>query len=169
MRFAGAARLVLRDIPRVAIGIILLLAIGINAANIIGRYVFLAPLAWAEEVLSFLIIWGVCLGASAVTYDRRHLAMDVFVSLYPQWLRQLLEWLILAAIIGFCGFAAIQAWAIVQIMARNGQVSITAEIPMTVPYFGFVVGFTMIVLAAVARTVIDRFEPPERPAIGLEL
>ena len=169
MRFAGAARLVLRDIPRVAIGVILLLAIGINAANIVGRYVFLAPLAWAEEVLSFLIIWGVCLGASAVTYDRRHLAMDVFVGLYPAWLRQLLEWLILVAIIGFCGFAAIQAWTIVQIMARNGQVSITAEIPMTVPYFGFVVGFTMIVLAAVARTVIARFEPPERPAIGLEL
>ena len=66
-----------------AIGLILLLCIGINSANIVGRYVFLAPLPWAEEVLSFLIIWGVCLGASAVTYDRRHLAMDVFVSLYP--------------------------------------------------------------------------------------
>ena len=169
MRFANAARFLLRDIPRVAIGLILLLAIGINFANIVGRYVFLAPLAWAEEVLSFLIIWGVCLGASAVTYDRRHLAMDVFVSLYPQWLRQLLEWLILAAIIGFCGFAAIQAWAIVQIMARNGQVSITAEIPMTVPYFGFVVGFTMIVLAAVATTIVGGLKPSDAPPGSNEL
>jgi TRAP-type C4-dicarboxylate transport system permease small subunit len=163
MNFASAARLVLRDIPRAAIGLVLLLAIGINAANIIGRYVFLAPLPWAEEVLSFLIIWGVCLGASAVTFDRRHLAMDVFVSLYPKWMRRSLEGLILAAIVGFSGFAAIQAWKIVQIMAGNGQVSITAEVPMTVPYLGFVVGFTMIVLAAVASAFIGGLKPSDAP------
>jgi len=166
MTFASAAKLVLRDIPRLAIGLILLLCIGINAANIIGRYAFLAPLPWAEEVLSFLIIWGVCLGASAVTYDRRHLAMDVFVSLYPQWMRRLLEGLILVTMVGFSGFAAVQAWKIVAIMARNGQVSITAEIPMTVPYFGFVVGFAMIVLAAIATTMIGGFKPADAPPPG---
>jgi TRAP-type C4-dicarboxylate transport system permease small subunit len=166
MTFAGAAKLVLRDVPRLAIGMILLLCIGINAANIIGRYAFLAPLPWAEEVLSFLIIWAVCLGASAVTYDRRHLAMDVFVSLYPQWMRRVLEGLILLTVIGFSGFAAIQAWKIVAIMARNGQVSITAEIPMTVPYFGFVVGFAMIVLAAIATTIIGGLKPAAAPPPG---
>ncbi len=161
MNFAGAARLMLRDIPRLAIGVVLLLAIGINAANIVGRYVFSAPLPWAEEVLSFLIIWGVLIGASAVTFDRRHLAMDVFVSLYPLRVRMALEAVILATVVGFSGFAAVQAWKIVQIMARNGQVSITAEIPMTVPYFGFVVGFTMIVLAAIATTLIGGLKPSD--------
>ena len=75
-------RLLLRDIPRAAIGVIILLAIAINFANIVGRYVFLAPLAWAEEVLIFLVIWGVCLGASAVTYDNRHLDMDLFAAAF---------------------------------------------------------------------------------------
>ena len=166
MIFQSVARLLLRDIPRVAIGIILLLCIGINAANIIGRYVFLAPLAWAEEVLSFLIIWGVCLGASAVTYDRRHLAMDVFVPLYPLWMRRALEGLILVTIVGFSAFTAMQAWKIVQIMARNGQVSITAEIPMTVPYSSFVVGFSMIVLAAIATAALGQFKPADAPPPG---
>ena len=166
MTVAGAARFFLRDIPRFAIGLVLLLCIGINAANIVGRYVFSAPLPWAEEVLSFLIIWGVCLGASAITYDRRHLAMDVFVSFYPPLLRRALEAVILFTIIGFSGFAAVQAWKIVQIMARNGQVSITAEVPMTVPYFGFVVGFTMIVLAAIARTIIGGLKSSEAPPPG---
>jgi len=159
--FAGAAKLLLRDIPRLAIGVVLLLAVGINAANIIGRYVFSAPLPWAEEVLSFLIIWGVLIGASAVTFDRRHLAMDVFVGLYPPRIRLVVEAVILATVVGFSGFAAMQAWKIVQIMARNGQVSITAEIPMTVPYFGFVVGFTMIVLAAIATTLIAGLKPAD--------
>src|SRR5262245_44467667 len=166
MTWQNVARLLLRDIPRVAIGIILLLCIGINAANIVGRYVFLAPLPWAEEVLSFLIIWGVCLGASAVTYDRRHLAMDVFVPLYPRWMRRALEGLILITIVGFSAFTAMQAWKIVQIMASNGQVSITAEIPMTVPYFSFVAGFSMIVLAAVAAVLVGRFEPTDAPPPG---
>ena len=166
MTFASAAKLLLRDIPRVAIGLILLLCIGINAANIVGRYVFLAPLPWAEEVLSFLIIWGVLLGASAVTYDRRHLAMDVFVRLYPPWLRGTLEGLMLLAVVGFSGFTAVQAWTIVQIMARNGQVSIAAGIPMTVPYFGFVVGFVMIALAAIATAIVGALKPPDASPSG---
>lgn len=153
MTFAGAARFVFRDVPRAAIGLILLLAIAINFANIVGRYVFLAPLDWAEEVLSFLVIWGVCLGASAVTYDRRHLAMDVFVGSFPPKFRVFLDWLTLATMAGFCGYASVQAWKIVAIMAGNGQVSITAQVPMWVPYFGFVVGFALIVLAAIAETI----------------
>lgn len=163
MTFEAAARLIFRDIPRFGIGLVLLLAVGINAANIVGRYVFLAPLPWAEEVLSFLIIWGVCLGASAATYDRRHLAMDVFVSLYPPLLRRTIEALILLSIVGFSAFTAMQAWTIVRIMARNGQVSVTAEVPMTVPYLGFVVGFAMIAAAAIATTIVHRFKSSDAP------
>ena len=166
MRFANVARLLLRDIPRVAIGIIRLVAIAINFANIVGRYVFLAPLPWAEEVLSFLVIWGVCLGASAVTYDRLHLSMDILFGVYPRAFRRMLDAMILAAIIGFCGFASIQAWRIVKIMAANGQVSITAQIPMTVPYAAFVVGFAMIVLAAIAEFVTRRFNPMSKMPDG---
>jgi TRAP-type C4-dicarboxylate transport system permease small subunit len=162
MNVERAARFLLRDLPRAAIGGILAACILINAANIVGRYAFSAPLAWAEEVLSFLIIWGVCLGASAVTYDRRHLAMDILMGAYTPAFRRLVDGAILVTLIGFSAFTAFQAWKIVQIMARNGQVSITAEIPMTVPYLGFVVGFSMIVLAA-AATAYFGSEPPARP------
>jgi TRAP-type C4-dicarboxylate transport system permease small subunit len=162
-------RLLLRDIPRVAIGLILLLAIAINFANIVGRYVFLAPLAWAEEVLSFLVIWGVAFGASAVTYDRRHLAMDLFSDAFPPRLRRILEGLVLAAMIGLCGFACIQGWRIVAIMANNGQVSITAGIPMTIPYFSFVIGFGLITAAALVealRRTIGWPKPDRQPGAG---
>jgi TRAP-type C4-dicarboxylate transport system permease small subunit len=160
MTLAAAARLILRDIPRAAIGLVLLAAIAINFANIVGRYVFLAPLAWAEEVLSFLVIWGVCLGASAVTYDRRHLAMDLLVGAFPPAMRRALEALTLIAVVGFSGFGCIQAWKIVALMAQNGQVSITAGIPMTIPYAAFVAGFGMIAIAAVAEAILRPSEPP---------
>ncbi len=166
MNFDTFLRILLRDIPRMAIGVILLLAIAINAANIIGRYVFLAPLPWAEEVLSFLVIWGVAFGASAVTYERRHLAMDLFSETFPPRLRRLLDALVLATMIGLCGFACLQAWTIVGIMARNGQVSITAGVPMTIPYFAFVVGFGLITVAAAIealRRIAGRPRPGGEP------
>jgi TRAP-type C4-dicarboxylate transport system permease small subunit len=155
MRFAAIIRCVLRDIPRIAIGLILLVAIAINFTNIVGRYAFSAPLPWAEEVLSFLVIWGVSLGASAVTYDRRHLVMDLFSVGFPPWLRLSLDTLIPATMAGFCGFACIQAWKIVAIMARNGQVSIAAGIPMTIPYAAFIVGFGLITVAAAIQVMVQ--------------
>jgi TRAP-type C4-dicarboxylate transport system permease small subunit len=154
-------RLLLRDVPRAAIGVIILAAITINFANIIGRYVFLAPLPWAEEVLVFLVIWGVCLGASAVTYDNRHLDMDLFVGLFPSRLRAVLQVLKLLVLVGFCTFTMANAATIVGVMARNGQVSITAGVPMTVPYAAFVVGFALIVAAAVAGAFERRLRASE--------
>ena len=154
MTIASVLRLILRDVPRAAIGLILLIAIAINFANIVGRYVFLAPLDWAEEVLSFLVIWAVGLGASAVTYDRRHLVMDLFSAGFAPRLRTLLDSVTLIFMVVFCGFACVQAWKIVAIMAQNGQVSVTAGIPMTVPYASFVVGFGLMVAAAIAEAVM---------------
>jgi TRAP-type C4-dicarboxylate transport system permease small subunit len=161
---AVVLRTALRDIPRAAIGLILLLAIAINFANIVGRYAFSAPLPWAEEVLSFLVIWAVCLGASAVTYDRRHLAMDVLSERFPPRVRMIVGALTLVAMVGFSVFACIQAWKIVAIMARNGQVSIAAGIPMTIPYTAFVVGFGLIAVAALVVAIQHRFNP----TIGLQ-
>jgi TRAP-type C4-dicarboxylate transport system permease small subunit len=53
------------------------------------------------------------------------------------------------------------AATIVGIMARNGQVSITAGVPMTVPYAAFVVGFALIVAAAVAGAFERRLRASE--------
>jgi TRAP-type C4-dicarboxylate transport system permease small subunit len=156
MTIDSILRLLLRDIPRAAIGAIILIAIAINFANIVGRYVFLAPLPWAEEVLVFLVIWGVCLGASAVTYDNRHLDMNLFASGFPPMLGAALEAVKLAALIGFCAYTVSNAWTIVALMERNGQVSITASIPMTIPYSAFVACFGLIATSAIAGALHRR-------------
>ena len=47
------------------------MAIAINLANVVGRYVFAAPVFWAEEVLMFMIIWGIYIAAgSSRTWGR---------------------------------------------------------------------------------------------------
>jgi TRAP-type C4-dicarboxylate transport system permease small subunit len=106
------------------------------------------------------------LGASAVTYDRRHLAMDLFSETFSPRLRRFLEGATLAIMIALCGFACVQAWKIVTIMERNGQVSITAGIPMTIPYFSFVVGFGLITVAAVVQALRTNWRVGDRPDGG---
>lgn len=154
MTLATIFRFLLRDVPRAVIGVIILIAIAVNFANIVGRYVFLAPLPWAEEVLIFLVVWGVFVGSIAVSYDKRHLVMDLFVRLFPSWLRGTLEVVTLIMLVGFCGFVCVQAWTIVSLMWRISQVSITAGIPMTIPYSAFLVGFGLIAVGAAAGAYV---------------
>ena len=44
-------------------GLILVLSIGINFVNIVGRYAFHSPIPWAEEVMLYLMLALVFLGA----------------------------------------------------------------------------------------------------------
>ena len=58
------------------IGCLMLLAVSLNCANVVGRYVFLKPCVWAEEVMQFMHLWIVMLGATVLTSQGTHLKMD---------------------------------------------------------------------------------------------
>ena len=68
---------------RIAAGTMLMLSVGINFANIIGRYFLSVSLSWAEEAMLFLMIGCVFLGASQAGWLGRHIRMDVVISLLP--------------------------------------------------------------------------------------
>ncbi len=48
---------------RAVLGSLIFLGVLINFANVVGRYVFLKPIIWAEEILVFIMVWCVMLGA----------------------------------------------------------------------------------------------------------
>src|SRR5204863_9667378 len=62
---------------RVIVGSAIFVSIAINFANIAGRYLFSTPLVWAEEILSYLMVWSVFLGAVLVTWEGRHITLDL--------------------------------------------------------------------------------------------
>ena len=62
---------------------LLLVAVALNFANIVGRYVFSAPIASAEEVMLFLLVGIVFLGNSVVGYEGKQLRMDVVLQALP--------------------------------------------------------------------------------------
>lgn len=66
-------------------------ATGILGANVFMRYVFSAPIAWAEEVAIRLIIWLVFVGCSILVREHGHLAVDLLPRALPQRGRALLN------------------------------------------------------------------------------
>src|SRR3954451_8393527 len=83
-------------VPYLATGVIFLAAAFINIANVIGRYVFSAPIFWAEEVLVFMVIWAVFLSAIAITFNGGHLSMDLFYAKLKAPWKQIVNGLIVA-------------------------------------------------------------------------
>ena len=68
---------------RTIVGGAIFVSIAINFANIAGRYLFSAPVLWAEEILSYLMVWSVFLGAVLVTWEGRHIRMDLISARIP--------------------------------------------------------------------------------------
>ena len=49
--------------------VLMLIAVALNAANIVGRYVFFRPIASAEEIMLFLLVGTVFLGNAMVGFE----------------------------------------------------------------------------------------------------
>ena len=135
------------------VGMLLVVAIAINFANVVGRYVFDKPLYWAEEAMSLLQVAFVVLGASLVTRDRAHLRMDALEHWMPAHLKQRLDLLTSALSVVVAAIVGWMALDIVTDMARNDQRTMGADIPLAIPYAAFFAGFVLIALFAALRLV----------------
>ena len=64
-------------IIRVLSALLLVGSVGINFANIVGRYFFNTSIPWAEETMLFLMVGCVFLGTGVVAWSGRHLRMEL--------------------------------------------------------------------------------------------
>jgi TRAP-type C4-dicarboxylate transport system permease small subunit len=136
---------------RAVLGALILFGVGINFANVVGRYVFLKPIIWAEEVLVFIMVWCVMLGATLVTWENQHLRMDAVYHLAPPRVRRWLNLLSTLAFLVAAVFLLVQSVRVVAVIAGTGQRSVVAEIPMVIPYGAIPLSFGLIVLALLLR------------------
>ena len=155
-KLEALAELLLHRAPLTLAALLLLAAIAINFANVIGRYLFLASIYWADEAMVFLVIWSIFLAAVAVTYDGSHLTMDLFSTrLSPRWQRAL-DGVIAAVTLATFAFMAWQAMTVVRTLMRNDQRSIALDIPIAIPHAALLVGFTLSALVIAVRVAFGR-------------
>jgi TRAP-type C4-dicarboxylate transport system permease small subunit len=154
--------LIFRKAPLAVASALLLSGVAINLANVIGRYVFLYAIYWAEEAMVYLSIWAIFLAAIAVAYDGTALTMDFFFARMAPAFRKPLNALITAVTSAVCLFMAWQSIQIARVLFRNDQKSIALEIPMVIPQAALMLGFIMIAAAVIVRFMLG--EPTLRPS-----
>jgi TRAP-type C4-dicarboxylate transport system permease small subunit len=136
---------------RLAAGAMLIASVGINFANIIGRYFFSVSLSWAEEAMLFLMIGCVFLGAGPVGWMGRHIRMDVVVSALPERARNAFELFSDLVTIATCVALTIFAWPVVTMLAELDQRSASANIPLVIPQAALPLGLLLMGLLIAVR------------------
>jgi C4-dicarboxylate transporter, DctQ subunit len=140
---------------RIAAGAMLIASVGINFANIIGRYFLSVSLSWAEEAMLFLMIGCVFLGAGPVGWMGRQIRMDVVVSLLPPRARMAFDLLSDLVTIATCVTLAIFAWPVMTMLAELDQRSESANIPLVIPQAAVPVGLLLMALLMAIRLFVQ--------------
>jgi C4-dicarboxylate transporter DctQ subunit len=144
-------RFVFVTLARGVMGILMLAGVAICFSNVVARYLFGYALFWAEEVMVFLIIWGVFIGVGAAAYDRAHLNMDLFSNSFKGSILAFLNALLVAVLLACCVFMIVQSWQVVTLFYQGGVTSVSAGVPKWIAHLALPVGFALMALAVLAR------------------
>ncbi|MEZ5649888.1 MAG: TRAP transporter small permease [Burkholderiaceae bacterium] len=157
---------------KLLLGTFIITSVTVNFASILARYVFQAPIHWAEDVITYLMMWSVFIGAAVVVYDERHLNMDLLYTIFP------LKWKAALRIISSVGMVIVlcivipQSWEIASMIFTTDQRTAVSGFPLIVPHSALLVGFSLMAVAALYRvfTSIRDFRSaradPQRRAAG---
>lgn len=144
----------LMAVLRVLSALLLVGSVAINFVNIIGRYFFAVSLPWAEEAMLFLMVGCVFLGAGVVGWERRHIRMDVVVSLLPAKARRGLAVFADLVVIATSLALAVFAWPVVTMLAAFDERSDAANIPLVIPQSMLPLGFVLMAMLVAIRLVV---------------
>jgi TRAP-type C4-dicarboxylate transport system permease small subunit len=148
---------------RAAAGILLVASVALNFANIIGRYFFSVSIAWAEEIMLFLMVGCVFTGCCAVAWEGRQIRMDVVVSMMPPKIRDALALLSELVFIATAVAVAIFAWPVITELAAFDERSQAANFPLVIPQAMVPIGYTLMAIL-VALRLFTRRRTGRRPA-----
>jgi len=73
--------------------------------EVVARYGLNSPTSWSNEVVAYMLCYCTFLGLPEVTRERGHVAVTTLLELLPTTPRRIMELLIAAAGVAFCGLA----------------------------------------------------------------
>ncbi len=138
----------------------LLIAVALNFANIVGRYVFFSPIAAAEEVMLFLLVATVFLGHSVVGWQGRQIRMDVVLHLLPAVWRRRLDVLADVTTIVVSLTIIVVGWPVIQTLAEFDERSQAADIPLVIPQALVPIGLGLNAILVSARVIMGMRTKP---------
>ncbi len=134
--------------------LLILVMFAIVTYAVTQRYVFNAPLMWGDELIGYLLVATVMLGAAEAFRCGDHIAIDLVASRAKGRQRLLLGLLIDLSVIVFSGILGWSAWKSIQFARAFGSYSVGyIEIETWIPQVPLVFGAGLLTLAAVADMI----------------
>jgi TRAP-type C4-dicarboxylate transport system permease small subunit len=152
-RFVRAVDAIM-GVVRAFIGLLLIASVLLNFANVIGRKFLSAPIVGAEEVMNFLMVAVVFLGAGVVAYEGTHINMEIVIDRFPPRVRDAFKALAQIAAIAIAATLVTLGIPIVQHLAQFDERSQAANVPLFVPQAMVPIGLTLLALGALARLAL---------------
>ena len=150
---------VLSGVTGVIATVALIFGVGIDFANVVGRYVFNSALIWADEAMQFLMIGIAFFAACSVAWENRHIRMNVLLDRTGPAARRFFEIASDLATIGVSIFVAVMGWELVGKFIEFGQKSEAARIPMAIPQAVLPISFAIIALFVSVRLILSLLRP----------
>jgi TRAP-type C4-dicarboxylate transport system permease small subunit len=148
------------SVLRVLAGVLLVASIGLNFANVIGRYFFNTSIFWAEEIMLYLMVGCVFLGNGVVAWSGRQLRMDVIVAMMPVSVQKVLALVAELAFVVVAVAIVVFAWPVIRDLWLFDQRSQSAELPMVIPQIMIPIGLSIMAFLVVVRLLTSGHQVP---------
>ena len=147
---ARAGSLLMRPVEVVA-SILLVVIVGLLLTGVFTRYVLHTPVVWIDEAASISFLWLAMLG-SAIAVDRNeHLRLTVFLNLFPERWRGLID--TLAMLIAVTVLAVLLLPAVEYVREESYVTSAALKIPVSYRVSAIIVGIVLMILVALGHVV----------------
>ena len=152
------------SVLRILAGLLLVASVGLNFANVIGRYFFNTSIFWAEEVMLYLMVACVFLGNGVVAWSGRQLRMDVIVAMMPAQVQKVLALVAELTFIVVAVAIVVFAWPVIRDLWLFDQRSQSAELPMVIPQIMIPIGLSIMAFLVVVRLLTGGDQVPSDPS-----
>lgn len=121
--------------------------------GVIMRYVFNEPKAWVEEVVRYVIIWGVFLGFAIALRYNHHIQVDIlYDKLSSRW-KKIVDYFSTSISIVFCIIYTYYGIILVENRFSSGMVSLDVGIPMWIVYLILPISGLLFLIRFIERLV----------------
>ncbi|MHB8907414.1 MAG: TRAP transporter small permease [Syntrophales bacterium] len=122
---------------------------------VMSRFVFNFSIAWSEELVRYMFIWGALFGASYAFKYQSHSGLPILVEKFPPRLARIVRDFGFILTVGLFAVIVYTGWGLVKLGLQSGQLSPATKIPYWVVNFGLVLAFVF----CIYRVVQARFKP----------
>lgn len=137
------------------LGLALLAVVAINFVNAASRYLLGVSPVGVDELMVYIVIWVVMVGAIVSLVLRSHISVNLLPLYAKGRFRHLLRVVQDAAAVFACAYATYASWLFIGRISRLGVTSMGLGLPMTIPHAALLAGFAGLTVAGAVMLVRD--------------